>query len=461
MSVEAAFIVPHPPLIVPAVGRGQENEIEKTVEAYQHAAKEIGRIRPDTVVVITPHSVTYQDYIHVSPGAGAKGDLSRFGDYKTRISVDYDGELISAIEEAAAKEGIPGGTLGERESKLDHGALVPLFFIEQYLEDYRVVRISISGLSFIEHYRFGKCIQKAVGRLGRRVVIVASGDLSHRLKEEGPYSYAAEGPEFDEKVTEAMDKGDFLAFMEFDEGFCEAAGECGLRAFIMMAGALDGSAVESELLSYEGPFGVGYAVATFHSSGNDESRHFDVIYEERARAAREKIRIGEDDYVALARRSLESYVKERKYIKSATDLPYELINNKAGVFVTLKKHGRLRGCIGTISPEEASIAYEIIKNAVSAGIGDPRFDPVTAEELDQLIYSVDVLGEAEPIESIRQLDVKRYGVIVSKGRKRGLLLPNLEGVTTPEQQVEIALKKAGISSRDDYRMERFEVVRHQ
>ena len=114
-------------------------------------------------------------------------------------------------------------------------------------------------------------------------------------------------------------------------------------------------------------------------------------------------------------------------------MPKELTKQKAGVFVTLKKHDRLRGCIGTISPVEECIADEIIRNAVSAGTGDPRFDPVTEDELDELVYSVDVLSDPEPIDSIDELDVERYGVIVSKGSRRGLLLPNIEGVTTPQQ----------------------------
>ncbi|MDI9493878.1 MAG: AmmeMemoRadiSam system protein A [Bacillota bacterium] len=461
MSIVAAYIVPHPPLIVPEVGRGQERRIQKTVDSYHRVAKEIGELKPETVVVITPHSVMYQDYIHISPGAGSSGDLRGFGAYGSGIKVDYDSELVSHIEKLAGEKGLAAGTLGERDKKLDHGAIVPLYFIEQYSDDYKVVRISISGFTLIEHYRFGKCIQEAVKQLNRRTVIVASGDLSHRLKDDGPYDYAEEGPIFDEQVTKAMAEGDFLAFLKFKESFTEAAGECGLRGFVIMAGALDGMTVNSELLSYEGPFGVGYAVAAFHPTGTDEARRIDVLYEEEEKEERERIRAGEDDYVSLARLSLESYVRNRRYIDRPPGLPKELTKQKAGVFVTLKKHDRLRGCIGTISPVEECIADEIIRNAVSAGTGDPRFDPVTEDELDELVYSVDVLSDPEPIDSIDELDVERYGVIVSKGSRRGLLLPNIEGVTTPQQQVEIALKKAGILPRENYKLERFEVVRHK
>ncbi len=128
--------------------------------------------------------------------------------------------------------------------------------------------------------------------------------------------------------------------------------------------------------------------------------------------------------------------------------------------MSLKIDGKLRGCIGTIMPTQDCVGEEIIENAISAAVRDRRFSPVTPEELPLLTYSVDILGEPEHIESMDQLDVKRYGVIVQSGLKRGLLLPDLAGVDTPQDQVHIALQKAGIPSHVNYTMERFEVIRH-
>ncbi|HEX2926000.1 MAG TPA: AmmeMemoRadiSam system protein A, partial [Ruminiclostridium sp.] len=176
--------------------------------------------------------------------------------------------------------------------------------------------------------------------------------------------------------------------------------------------------------------------------------------------ARERQKL-EDPYVRLARLSLETYIRTKKYAAVPDGLPEEMLSRRAGVFVSLKKHGNLRGCIGTISAVTDSIADEILRNAVSSGTEDPRFPPVTESELDELIYSVDVLGEPEPISDSSELDVKRYGVIVVSGRKRGLLLPNLEGVDTIEQQISIAKDKAGIAGSEKFTMERFEVVRHK
>lgn len=167
-----------------------------------------------------------------------------------------------------------------------------------------------------------------------------------------------------------------------------------------------------------------------------------------------------DPWVQLAWQSLESYVCSHKVISVPDGLPDELTDTRAGAFVSVHKQGRLRGCIGTILPVRSCLAEEIISNAISAAVHDTRFNPIQPEELKWLEINVDVLSEPEDIESEAELDVKRYGVIVSKGRRRGLLLPDLEGVDTVEQQVAIARQKAGIRPDDEVRLQRFEVIRH-
>jgi AmmeMemoRadiSam system protein A/AmmeMemoRadiSam system protein B len=461
MALIGAFIVPHPPLIIPEVGRGEEKEVNKTIQSYNEVAKRIAELKPDTIIITTPHSIMYSDYFHISPGKKAKGDFSNFRAKDVSFQVDYDEEFVRALEACAERDGVEAGTLGEKNPELDHGTMVPLYFINQYYKDYQLVRIGLSGLSLPLHYRLGKCVEKTAAKLNRRIVFVASGDLSHKLKEEGPYGFAQEGVDFDRQIVEAMKEGDFLKFLEFNPDLCESAAECGLRSFIIMAGALSGKAVESNFLSYEGTYGVGYGVCEYIIVGEDSNRNFDEVFTQKQRELARELQKQEDPYVHLARLSLETYISSGKYAELPEGLPEDMLNRKAGVFVSLKKHGSLRGCIGTISPVTESIAAEILRNAVSAAAEDPRFAPVAEDELDELIYSVDVLSPAEPIGSMEELDVKRYGVIVTSGRKRGLLLPNLEGVDTVEQQVEIAKKKAGIYNNETVSLERFEVVRHK
>ena len=461
MSILSTYIVPHPPMIIPDIGGGEEKAIRRTIDAYHEVAKEIGELKPETIVVISPHSIMYSDYIHISPGEKTFGDFARYGHPKVGMSASYDTALVSCLEEVCAKKNVSAGTLGEQDKALDHGVMVPLYFVNQYLKEYQLCRISISGLTFKEHYAFGQCLQEAIEMMGRKTVIIASGDLSHKLKDEGPYQFAKEGPEFDVRVIADMASGDFLDFFSFSEEFCDLAGECGMRSFVTMAGALDGIAVEPEFLSYEGPFGVGYGVCKFQIKGKDSKRYFLEKYIEKEKQELEAIRSKEDDFVKLARASLESFLMKREMMEVPDHISPELLNNRAGVFVSLKEDGRLRGCIGTIEAAQGSIAEEIIHNAVGAAVGDTRFEPVKSEELDKLIIHVDVLSEPETITSPELLDPKRYGVIVSAGHLKGLLLPDLEGIETVEQQVAIALQKAGIPKDMGFQIQRFEVIRHK
>lgn len=455
-----AFMLPHPPLIVPDVGRGEEKKIEDTVCAYREAAKRIGEIKPETIVLISPHQTMYADYFHISPGKKAKGDLGQFRAGGVKTEVWYDTEFVEKLCRLADIRGLPAGTMGEREKKLDHGTMVPLYFVEQYWKEYRLVRIGLSGLPLIRHYELGQCIQRAAEALDRKTVLIGSGDLSHRLKEDGPYGYREEGPAYDRRIMDVMGRAAFGELLEFSEDFCEKAGECGHRSFTMMAGALDRTRVEAEVLSYEGPFGVGYGICCFAPCGGDPGRNFGEQHEEKERKEMRERRAKEDAYVSLARKTIEEYIRSGKRIEAPEGLPEEMYGRKAGVFVSIKEDGRLRGCIGTVCGVQSCVAEEIIENAVNASTRDPRFSPIEPEELDRLVISVDVLGDMERISSPEELDVKKYGVVVTKGYKRGLLLPDLDGVNTVEEQIAIAKDKAGIGTGEEVELERFEVIRH-
>lgn len=246
-----------------------------------------------------------------------------------------------------------------------------------------------------------------------------------------------------------------------DPLLCDRAAECGLRSFQIMAGALDSLGVEPELLSYEGVTSVGYGVATFTVTGPDDDRRFAQQFGAIERARLAERRAAEDPWVRLARMSLETYVRTGRRLHILPQgLPLEMTGKAAGAFVSIHIHGRLRGCIGTTGPTTASVAWEIVQNAVAAGTRDQRFPSVVPDELDLLEYDVDVLDEPESISSPAQLDVRQYGVIVSSGSRRGLLLPDLDGVDTVEQQIDIARQKGGIGAHERYTLERFKVIRH-
>lgn len=464
MGVTAGYLMPHPPIMVEEVGGSETQRICATVEAAHKVGKEIGELEPDTVVIISPHGPIFQDALCVYDYP-LKGDLSSFGAPQVRQDFEPDEELREEILASSRREGLPVVPTSKvpirkygLKQELDHGVTVPMYFVRKYASGFKLLPLSFGLLPYKDLYRFGRLIHEAAKAQNKRVAVIASGDLSHHLTPDAPAGYNPKGTIFDETLMEILAEFDLKKLYSLDSGLIDAAGECGLRSIWIMAGALDSLSVKPEVLSYEGPFGVGYGIAKFIAQGDGKGRWEEILEEQKSQ--REVVRQSEGPYVRLARNTLEAYVRTGKTPVLPEDLPDEMLENRAGVFVSIKSHGELRGCIGTFMPTEKNIAEEILRNAISAGTGDPRFNPVRSDELEDLVYSVDVLTSPEPVDSKEQLDPKRYGVIVRRGYKSGLLLPDLEGVDTVEDQLNIALRKAGIWHKEDYSIERFEVIRH-
>ncbi len=273
-GILGACMVPHPPIILPEVGHGEETKIAATTNAYLQAASDIAELAPDLIILSSPHTTIYSDYSHVSPGISAKGDLSRFGAGNVRFEEQYDKEAVDLFSALAREDGLRAGTAGERDAHLDHGTMIPLYFIRKKYTDFKLIRIGISGLPLKDHYRIGQLLEQVSVRLKRRAYFVGSGDLSHKMKEDGPYGFAPEGPQYDERIMDVMGSGSFDQLFDFGEDFCDKAAECGHRSFVMMAGALDKKALLIRRLSHEATFGVGYGVCTYRVTGEDEKRCF-------------------------------------------------------------------------------------------------------------------------------------------------------------------------------------------
>ena len=433
-----AYIVPHPPIAVPEVGGDEIKKIQATEDAFDKVAEDIKQYDPETVIIISPHGPMYRDAFHLTKGEKGYGNLARFNAPEPDICYHYDMELCDEIADLCEEFGVPLVYSEEEAGFIDHGAFVPLYFINRKydtpLPTFRIVRISPCLLDDEVLYDLGYLIERAIAHVGRRAVIIASGDLSHKLKEDGPYGYIKEGPEFDKAVTDVMKSGKLEDFTRIDKKVNDRSANCGYPGFVMLAGALQDYKITPDFLSYEGTFGVGYGVCIFEC---------------------------ENWYVKLAKASLEEYVKTGHRLASAQleEFPEFFRKEQAGVFVCIKIAGQLRGCIGTILPSYENTLIETCELAISAGVGDPRFARVGEDELPKLEYTVDVMGEPQSSQK-SELDVRRYGVIVSRGGRRGLLLPNLEGVDTVEEQLDIACRKGGIDPDGDYDIERFTVERH-
>lgn len=466
MSFEGFYLLPHPPIVVPEIGKGEEKKIQATSSGFDQIAKEIAEKSPDTIITVTPHGTMFQDAVAICGEHELNGSFENFSVPGVSMKVHINTALASSIYEFAQQENIPSimatdGFLNKYNSYefLDHGVMVPLYFINKYYKAYKLVHITYAPIGDLDLYRFGMCIRKAVEKSNEKIVMIASGDLSHRLKEHGPYGYNPYGEKFDKEFLDCLKNGDVEGVFSIDRDTLINAGECGRRSVVMMLGALDKKKFNGELLSYEGTFGVGYGVMKFNVISENTSM-LDKL-ETARKTAYERKKEGTDPYARLARESLTHYLVSGEELEEFPNyVPDEMKSIKRGVFVSLKKHGELRGCIGTIFPVTDSVAEEIMRNAVEAGMNDPRFYEVEEDELIDIDFSVDVLTEPEPADK-EELDPHEYGVIVRSGRKTGLLLPDLEGVDTVEKQLDIALQKAGIGSAEEYKIERFKVLRHK
>jgi AmmeMemoRadiSam system protein B/AmmeMemoRadiSam system protein A len=363
-------------------------------------------------------------------GAGAPFSILTEGAWRTPLGdVEIDTELAKAI--MANSHHFKEDRLAHLQ---EHSIEVQLPFIQYFKPDVKIVPIVLSHTSAAIYRNIGLAIAKGIKDTGRQVVIVASGDMNH---------YETQ------KITHTKDRQAIESILKLEPGeLLERVREfnismCGYgTAACLIYAAKELGAVKTELVKYQTSGDVtsdlsavvGYAGILFKG-------------------------LIESAPVQLARATVESYIKTGQ-VPQPKVIPEEL-RGKAGVFVTLHKHGELRGCIGTTEPQAPDIAHEIINNAVESSTQDPRFNPVTAAELPELEYSVDVLTEPEPIKSEKELDPKRYGAIVESGWKRGLLLPDLEGVDTVKRQLEICRMKANIGPQEPVKLYRFEVKRYK
>lgn len=433
-SIVFGCIVPHPPLLIPEIGRGQEKAIQSTTDAMINLTDDMANTLPDTIVIVSPHGTGHSNAMGVFIGKTIIGGMQDWGVMEPVRYFNNDQGLATAIVDEAESQRIPVQTIGDNKYNLDHGVMVPMHFLYRSTEGLPLVPLTFSWLTPKEHFAFGQAIRRAAIRLNRKVALIASGDLSHRLIPGAPAGYDTMAQVFDNKLVDALSQMNVQEVLDLEPDLINRAGECGLRSIIILLGALNGAPTKPKILSYEGPFGVGYLVASF----SIEELH---------------------PLVKLAKKTVETYVREGRRPELPGLTPE--MSEKAGVFVSLKKEDELRGCIGTFEPTKETLAEETINNAISSATRDPRFPPVNESELSSLQYSVDVLSRPEPVSGLDELDPKRFGVIVESGGRRGLLLPDLEGVDTAEQQISICRQKAGIMPDEPVSLYRFEVKRYK
>jgi AmmeMemoRadiSam system protein A len=450
------IIAPHPPIFVPGVGGPTRHTAQASLDALQLASRALATYRPDTIVLISPHAPLAADTFLVDSSDRVAGSLTQFGDAH-EYSWPGDPELASRIIDCLDAADIPcasrEGDQQLRPGWADHATIVPLHFLAPPLE-VRLVVLSLSFLSNARHRELGAIVASCADELDRRVAFVASGDLSHRLTPDAPAGYSRRGAELDAAIVEGVRRGALCGLGDLDPMLVEAGGECGLRSILALGGFCGDDPVPTRVLAYEGPWGVGYLAAL---AGEDAL--CSLPPDATASSGRKGGIPGgaESEIVLLARRSIEGFLAAAEHFKPA--LTQSAYPERAGAFVSLHRCGQLRGCIGTIAPTMPTLADEVAHNAIQAATQDPRFPSLLPDEMADLEVKVDVLHAPETCE-FSDLDPARYGVIVTSGGRRGLLLPDLEGVDDVATQVDIALRKAGVPPGSPCTLQRFLVDRY-
>ncbi len=255
-------VTPHPPIMVREVGGRDAADVQSSIDAMERLADEVESIGPETIVIMSPHTPIYADAFTVKTAPILSGSLRMFAAPQVSYTTEPDLELVDAIADAAGSRGVRVEKVSGRErdaGELDHGIMVPMYFLGR--KRYPMVCLSMSLLDYRDHYQLGIAMRDAVESIARTVVFVASGDMSHRLKPGAPAGFSPSSEEFDRQMVDIMTTAQFAKLFGLDPFTVDQAGECGLRSVFTLAGAMDGHAVESSVLSYEGPFGVGYMVA--------------------------------------------------------------------------------------------------------------------------------------------------------------------------------------------------------
>lgn len=442
------IIAPHPPIMVEAVGGSRSEVTSGSSRSMLEAASLLLEFDPDTIVLMSPHSPPLRDAFAIDGSDSLSGSLAAFGAADVAHSAVGDPEFAAALLDRLAGRSIPAvnriAAPGLDPGVLDHGVLVPLHFLDPEGR-WPLLVLSLSWLDYDTHRTLGEVVSEVADDLGRRIAFVASGDCSHRLTHDAPAGYSPRAAEFDAALVDLIGHSDFEGLMHLDPQLVEEAGECGLRSFVTLGGAT--APAKARVLSYERPWGVGYLTAVVNESAVTPPTG----------AKHGLPGADESEIVALARETIEAYITGEELPSRGLADPE--LPPRAGVFVSLHREHDLRGCIGTIDPIRPTLAEEVVRNAIEAATADPRFPELGADELADLDISVDVLHHPEPAE-MEDLDPARYGVIVFSGLRRGLLLPDLEGVETAQQQVSIARRKAGIAPGEPVQLMRFRVDRY-
>lgn len=452
-SEEIVFtaLMPHAPILAPGVGSTrQHKEVRHTMDAMVQVARHALAAQPDMVLLVSPHSPRRSGAFGIWRTPVLRGSLDLFGAPDCRVELPLDGAFADQLSEEVTSRGLHLWPINA--TTLDYGATVPLSYLcaAGWQSPTVVVGLPQGGAPGLDE--FGQAIAATAAKLKRRVALIASGDMSHRIGPGAPLGFNVEGNRFDESLIELLRHGSRQSIRQLDPKLVAIAAEDVVDSMRVALAASSYSAENGSVLSYEGPFGVGYGVAILSEKSHPESTtRTSSSLEWKAGGTVSHFA----DLPSLARWSIEEQLRGGE-----SDPPLNAggaLLEKRGVFVTLRlASGRLRGCAGTSSPTEPDLLRETWHCARAAAFADARFPALKKDELRRVRVTVSILSALEPVASLSELDPTLYGVVVTtEDGRAGLLLPALPGVDSPAEQVRLARHKGGIAEQEPARIQRF------
>lgn len=260
MSLVFAAITPHPPILIPEIGKENLDLLAKTKDALEKLEQDLYAAKPDVIVIISPHGELAADAFTINLSDHYHINFESFGNFSVKL--DFKGEtVLMAAAKEALNQKLPVGVISN--PNLDHGIGVPLYYLARHLPEVSLVPIYYSFLDNLSHFEFGKGLKEAISNSNKRIAVIASGDLSHCLSKNAPAPFNPAGKKFDEKIIKLLEENDFQSVINVDHQLVENAAQCGLRSILIVLGILSGINYTTQILSYEAPFGVGYLVANF------------------------------------------------------------------------------------------------------------------------------------------------------------------------------------------------------
>jgi len=418
-------------------------------------ARRMVRAKPEVVVLISPHAPRRGEAFTLRSGTRIRGSLAAFGAPYLAVDLPAAGSLARCIEQAATCRGVVMEWL--EAAPLDHGAVVPLWHLAHAGWNGPTVVVGLNDPGSTDRAEMGAAIAEAARRGGSSIAVIASGDMSHRLQPGAPSGFHPRAVEFDHALIDCLEAGDLNGLCDLDPVLQDLAGEDAVDSTLVAASAVGWDARGHEVLSYQGPFGVGYGVAILYGDPEPVERGRESANV--AHPSTESRDGAGEPLPGIARRSVEAA------LRGVGGIPeFEasgIMAERRAVFVTLRDaDGELRGCVGDLKPRYVNTAVETWNLARDAAFGDSRFRPVTADLLPRLRFEVSVLGALEEVDSPLALDARRYGVVLETADgRRGALLPDIEGIDSVAEQMSLVRRKGGIGASESVRLWRFTVTK--